>query len=100
MPGLLVPLFEVLLYVIRLYTWCLFGAILLTNLVQFGVVNQRNRLVYIIWDVLTRLTEPALRPLRRIIPSVGAVDLSPIALFILLYLLQRYLEMFMLGALY
>jgi YggT family protein len=62
-------------------------------LVAFNVVNTRNRAVYMIMDTLYRITEPVLRPLRRIIPNTGAVDLSPIALFFILWLIQMYLPM-------
>ncbi len=95
MGSVFAPLIEVLIYAIDLYKWVLIGAIIMSNLIAFGVVNTRNRAVYMIADVLNRLTEPALRPLRRIIPDTGSIDLSPIALFFILWLLQTYLGMFL-----
>lgn len=95
MSSVFAPLFQVLLAIVDLYRWCLIASIILSNLVAFNVVNRHNRFVYMVWDVLTRLTEPALRPLRRIIPSVGMLDLSPIALFFILWLIETYLQMFM-----
>jgi YggT family protein len=95
MSSLLAPLIEVLLAIIDLFKWCLIGSIVLSWLISFNVVNVRNRAVYMINDVLYRITEPALRPLRRIIPATGSLDLSPIALFFILWLIQSYLGMFL-----
>jgi len=91
MSSFLAPLIEVLLAVIDLFKWCLIASIVMSWLIAFNVVNTRNRAVYMIGDVLNRITEPALRPLRRIIPNTGPLDLSPIALFFILWLIQSYL---------
>jgi YggT family protein len=95
MSSLLAPLIEVLLAIIDLFKWCLIGSIVMSWLIAFNVVNTRNRAVAMISDILYRVTEPALRPLRRIIPATGPVDLSPIALFFILWLIQSYLGMFL-----
>ncbi len=71
--------------VIGLYIWALIIAVLLTWLVQFNVVNTRNRIVYLIGDFLARITEPALMPIRRILPDLGGIDVSPIVLILLLH---------------
>jgi len=93
MSSLLAPLVEVLMAIIDLFKWCLIASIVMSWLIAFNVVNTRNRAVYMIRDVLYRITEPALRPLRRIIPATGPLDLSPIALFFILWLIQSYLGM-------
>ena len=85
------PLFWLANTVIDLYIWVLIAAAILSWLVAFNVVNTRNRFVYMLGDFLTRVTEPALRPLRRILPSLGGVDLSPLALILLLVFLQQIL---------
>ena len=71
--------------VIGLYIWALIIAVLLTWLVQFNVVNTRNRIVYLIGDFLARITEPVLMPIRRILPDLGGIDVSPIVLILLLH---------------
>ena len=70
--------------VISLYIWALIIAVIMTWLVQFNVVNGRNRVVYLIGDFLTRITEPALMPIRRLLPDLGGIDVSPIVLILLL----------------
>jgi YggT family protein len=95
MSSLFAPLIELLIIVVQLYRWCLIATIVLSWLIAFNVVNVRNRAVYVINDALYRITEPALRPLRRIIPNAGAFDLSAVALFFLLWLIETYLAMFL-----
>jgi YggT family protein len=74
--------------VIQLYIWVLILAALMSWLISFNVVNSRNRVVYTVADFLYRVTEPALRPLRRFIPYLGGIDLSPIVLILLLWFLR------------
>jgi len=73
------------------------ASIVMSWLVSFDVINTRNRAVYVIMDVLYRVTEPVLRPLRKIMPNTGALDLSPILLFFILWLIQMYLPMLVHG---
>jgi YggT family protein len=91
MPDLLVPLIEVVNYAIEIFKLIVIVTIVMSWLVAFNVINTRNRAVYMVMDTLYRITEPALRPIRRIMPNTGAIDLSPIVLFLILYLVQRYL---------
>jgi YggT family protein len=97
MRDVLGPLVTVLLLVIDLFKWCVIASIVLNWLVAFNVVNTRNRAVYMIGDALFKLTDWALKPIRRVMPDTGAVDLSPIVLFLILWLIQAYLPMILLG---
>ena len=63
--------------VISLYIWVIIIGAILSWLIAFDVVNRRNRGVYTITDSLYRLTEPALRPIRRALPDLGGLDISP-----------------------
>lgn len=81
--------------VIGLYIWVILIGAILSWLIAFNVVNTRNRLVATIADVTDRLTEPALRPIRRIVPNLGGVDLSPVVLLIGLMFLQRVIDRFL-----
>jgi YggT family protein len=67
----------------------IFAWFILSLLIQFDVVNRYNPLVSRIYAVLERLIEPMLRPLRRVIPIVAGIDLSPIALILLLQFLSN-----------
>jgi YggT family protein len=76
---------------IELFVWALIISVALTWLVQFNIVNARNPIVNQIGSFLYRLTEPALRPFRRVIPNLGGVDISPVVLILLLFFVQRLL---------
>ncbi|PKR57920.1 YggT family protein [Thalassospira lohafexi] len=70
--------------VVGIYIFMLIGSAILSWLVAFNVVNTSNKFVYMVGDFLYRVTEPALRPIRRIIPDLGGIDISPIILILVL----------------
>jgi len=78
--------------VLNLYMWCLIITAILSWLSYGGVLNTRNRFVYLVTDFLYRITEPALRPIRRVVPFVGGLDLSPLVLILLIHLLRMLLR--------
>ena len=80
----MLPLIKFVAYVIDLYIWIVIGSAILSWLVAFNVVNTNNRVVLMIGDSLYRLTEPALRPIRNILPNLGGIDISPVVLILLL----------------
>jgi YggT family protein len=77
--------------VIGLYIWLLIASAILSWLVAFNVINTRNRFVYLLGDFLYRVTEPVLRPIRRVVPNLGGLDISPVLLILLLMFIQRLL---------
>ena len=85
------PLIQVLIMGLEIYKWLLIVSIVLSWLVAFEIVNMRNRYVYMVGHALNRLTEPALRPIRRFMPNLGGIDLSPIVLFLLIWFVQQVL---------
>jgi len=81
--------------IISLYIYILFFAVIASWLITFNVINTSNRVVYMIVDFLYKITEPALRPIRRILPNLGGLDISPIVLILILWFLRDLLfEMF------
>jgi YggT family protein len=92
MDVILGPLLWLINTVIELYIWVLIAGAILSWLVAFQVVNTRNRFVYSIGDFLHRITEPALAPLRRFLPNLGGIDISPLALILLLLFAQQVLN--------
>jgi YggT family protein len=85
------PFASIVDIVIRLYIWVVIGSAIMSWLVAFNVLNTRNRFVYQVGDVLYRLTEPALRPIRRVVPTIGGLDLSPVVLLLLLFFIRSLL---------
>ncbi|MEO3432534.1 YggT family protein [Inquilinus sp. CAU 1745] len=78
--------------ILALYFWIIIISAILSWLVAFNVVNTSNRIVYTIGDVLYRLTEPALRPIRRFMPNLGGIDLSPVVLLLLIGFVRNLLR--------
>jgi YggT family protein len=78
--------------VIDIYTWIVIASAIMSWLVAFGVINVRNQFIRVVVDLLYRLTEPLLRPIRRFLPNLGGVDISPIILLLGLYFFQSLLH--------
>lgn len=74
--------------VISIYIWLLIASVVLSWLVSFNVVNTRNPLVHTIGDFLHRVTEPLLRPIRSVLPSMGGLDISPVVLILALWFVR------------
>ena len=78
----------IILLVLDLYVWLLIAAAILSWLVAFNVVNSRNQFVAMIGDFLHRVTEPVLRPIRNMMPSLGGIDVSPVVLILIIILIK------------
>jgi len=85
----MVALLLTLIDIVDLYIWVVIANAILSWLIAFNVVNTQNRFIYMAADILYRVTEPAMRPIRRIMPDLGGIDLSPVILILGLILVQR-----------
>jgi len=74
---------------VTLYVWILIASAILSWLVAFNVVNPHNQVVRSVGEFLWRVTEPALAPIRRILPNLGGIDISPVILIIGLYFIRN-----------
>ncbi len=75
-------------YLITLYTYVVIAGVVMSWLMAFGVVNAYNPTVRAIWQALNALTEPLLKPIRKMMPNLGAVDISPIVLLLGCFFIQ------------
>jgi YggT family protein len=82
-------LLDVILIALQLYIWLLIAQAVLSWLIAFNVVNTRNQFVAMVWDFLYRITEPALGPIRRLLPNLGGIDISPVILILLIIFIER-----------
>ena len=82
-------LLDVILLVLQIYIWLLIASAVLSWLVAFNVVNTRNQVVATLGEFLFRITEPALRPIRAILPNLGGIDVSPVILILIIFFLQN-----------
>jgi YggT family protein len=84
----MIELLEFISYVLTLYVYVVFAAIIFSWLAAFNVINTRNHIVAMIGDFLYRVTEPALRPIRNLMPNLGGIDISPFILFLIILFIQ------------
>jgi YggT family protein len=78
--------------ILDLYVWLLIIWVIVSWLVAFDVVNTGNRFVYLISDFLYRITEPVLRPIRRVVPTISGMDISPIILILGIWFIRSLLR--------
>jgi YggT family protein len=79
---------QILLLILDVAQFVVFIHVILSWLVGFGVLNLRQPLVGQVWDGINRLLEPLYAPIRRILPNMGGIDLSPLALLLAIYALR------------
>ena len=91
---------DVILLALQLYVWIVIASAIFSWLVAFNVINTRNQFVGTIGEMLWRITEPALRPIRRYMPSLGGLDISPIILLLLIFLIQRVIILYIYPAVF
>ncbi len=87
-------LLDVIMIALNLYVWVIIASAIFSWLYAFNVVNPRNQFVAMIGEMLYKLTEPALRPIRRFLPNLGGLDISPVILILLVFLVQRIIVLY------
>ncbi|MGN6306973.1 MAG: YggT family protein [Mesorhizobium sp.] len=87
----MIALIQTLVLALDLYWWIIIASAIFSWLYAFNVVNPRNQFVGAVGNALFRLTEPALRPIRRFMPDLGGIDISPIILLLVLFFLRQFL---------
>ena len=89
-------LFLVIDIALEIYVWLLIAAAVLSWLIAFNVVNTRNQAVAMVGDFLYRITEPALRPIRNMLPNLGGIDISPIILILIIIFIRFCIALYIL----
>jgi len=87
----MIALIQTIVLALDLYWWIIIASAIFSWLYAFNVVNPRNQFVGTIGNALYRLTEPALRPIRRFMPDLGGIDISPIILLLVLFFLRQFI---------
>ncbi len=80
---------QTLSFILNIVWWIFLIMIIMSWLISFNVINTRNQFVASVWRVLNQITEPILKPIRRIIPAMGGLDLSPLIVFVIIFFLQN-----------
>jgi YggT family protein len=85
----MLAIFRTIDFALEIYIWIIIASAVFSWLHAFNIVNSRNQFVASVGEFLFRVTEPALRPIRRFLPDLGGIDISPIVLFIIIYFIRQ-----------
>ena len=92
----MIAIFYLVLQILKLYSYVVLANVVISWLVAFSVLNTQNRFVYSILELSYRLTEPALNRIRRFLPNLGSLDISPVILLVLIWFLQTCMYLYLL----
>jgi YggT family protein len=84
----LLAVIDILMILLNVLWWIIFIQVILSWLIAFNVINTSNEFVRAVWQGLNKLTEPLYRPIRKVMPDFGALDLSPLVVLLVIYILQ------------
>ncbi|MET0170734.1 MAG: YggT family protein [Aliihoeflea sp.] len=87
----MIAFIQTILLALDIYWWLIILSAIFSWLYAFNVVNPRNQFVGTIGNFLYRVTEPALRPIRRILPDLGGIDISPIILLLIIFFIRTFI---------
>ena len=84
----MIAIFYLALQILKLYSYIVIANVLISWLIAFNILNTQNRFVYSILEMTYRLTDPILHKIRRFLPNLGSLDISPVLLLVLIWFLQ------------
>lgn len=87
---------QLILKILDIYSAIIIASAIMSWLVAFGVVNVRNQFIRVVVDLLYRVTEPVLRPIRRFLPNLGGIDISPVVALLLIIVIQHFVANYIL----
>ncbi|MBZ9736626.1 YggT family protein [Mesorhizobium sp. CA15] len=87
----MIALIQTIVMALDIYWWIIIASAIFSWLYAFNVVNSRNQFVGSVGNMLYRLTDPALRPIRRFMPDLGGIDISPIILLLIIFFIRQFL---------
>ena len=90
----MIAIFYLTLQILKLYSYVVIANVIVSWLVAFNILNTSSRFVYAILDFTYRLTEPFLNRIRRFLPNLGAFDISPIVLLLLIWFIEMCMKLY------
>ena len=90
----MIAVFYLVLQILKLYSFVVIANVIISWLVSFNVLNTQNRFVYLVLDFTYRLTDQILNKIRRFLPNLGALDISPIILLLLIWFIEMCMKLY------
>lgn len=90
----MIAIFYLVLQILKLYSYVVIANVVISWLIAFNVLNTQNRFVYSILELTYKLTEPILNKIRRFLPNLGSLDISPIILLLLIWFIEMCMKLY------
>ena len=90
----MIAIFYLFLQVLKLYSYVVIANVVVSWLIAFNILNTQNRFVYSILELTYRLTDPILNKIRRFLPNIGTLDISPIILLLLIWFIEMCMKLY------
>ena len=90
----MIAIFYLILQILKLYSYVVIANVLISWLIAFNILNTQNRFVYSILELSYRLTDPILNRIRRFLPNLGSLDISPIVLLLLIWFIEMCMKLY------
>ena len=90
----MIAIFYLVLQILKIYSYVVIANVVISWLVAFNILNTQSRFVYLVLDFTYRLTDPILNKIRRFLPNLGALDISPIILLLLIWFIEMCMKLY------
>jgi YggT family protein len=90
----MIAIFYLILQILKLYSYVVIANVLISWLIAFNILNTQNRFVYSILELSYRLTDPILNKIKRFLPNLGSLDISPIILLLLIWFIEMCMKLY------
>tara|TARA_B100001741_G_scaffold27015_1_gene19475 strand:- start:376 stop:669 length:294 start_codon:yes stop_codon:yes gene_type:complete len=91
----MIAIFYLALQILKLYSYVVIANVIISWLIAFNVLNTQNRFVYSILELTYRLTDPILNYIRRFLPNLGSLDISPVILLLLIWFIEMCMKLYL-----
>ena len=90
----MIAIFYLALQILKLYSYVVIANVIISWLISFNILNTQNRFVYSILELTYRLTDPILNKIRRFLPNLGNLDISPVILLLLIWFVEMCMKLY------
>ena len=90
----MIAIFYLVLQILKFYSYIVIATVIISWLIAFNVLNTQNRFVYSISELTYRLTDPILNKIRRFLPNLGSLDISPVILLLLIWFIEMCMKLY------
>ena len=90
----MIAIYYLVLQILKLYSYVVIANVLISWLIAFNIINTQNRFIYSILEMTYRLTDPILNRIRRFLPNLGSLDISPIILLLLIWFIEMCMKLY------